>query len=59
PQAYSAAAAEAAPASDNNDEFYFTSANTERPRRKIKKPVNPRKQQQGFFSRLFNRSNPE
>jgi hypothetical protein len=51
------------PASDNDDDMYFTSIDTDKQRKPIRKPLNPRTQQQqqqqqqqqkGFFSKFFN-----
>jgi len=39
-----------------DDTMYFTSVNTERPRKKVKRPVNPKNSQnKGFLGKLFNR----
>ena len=60
---YQSATENVAPSDDDavsEDTLYFTSVNTDRPRRKIKKPVNPKsKNQQGFFGRLFNKNTEE
>jgi signal recognition particle receptor subunit beta len=56
----------AVPASDNDDDMYFTSIDTDKQRKPIRKPLNPRTQQQqqqqqqkGFFSKFFNGNNRE
>jgi mutual gliding-motility protein MglA len=39
--------------------LYFTSVNTDRQRKKVKRPINPKtKPQGGFLSKLFNKDNP-
>ena len=39
--------------------LYFTSVNTDRQRKKMKRPVNPKtKPQGGFLSKFFNKENP-
>jgi signal recognition particle receptor subunit beta len=50
-----------APAPGDEDQpLYFTSVNTDRQRRKIKRPVNPKtKAQGGFFGKLFNKDKPQ
>jgi hypothetical protein len=45
---------------DEEQPLYFTSVNTDRQRRKIKRPVNPKtKAQGGFFGKLFNKDKPQ
>ena len=51
---------------DGEDAMYFTSVNTDRSKKPVKRPVNPRmtrqqqeQQQKGFLSKLFNRDNPQ
>ncbi len=40
--------------------LYFTSVNTDRQRKKIKRPVNPKtKPQSGFFGKIFNKDKPQ
>jgi hypothetical protein len=46
---------------DQSDDqpLYFTSVNTDRQRKKMKRPVNPKtKPQGGFLSKFFNKENP-
>jgi signal recognition particle receptor subunit beta len=53
--------ASASPTSgDEERPLYFTSVNTDRQRRKIKRPVNPKtKAQGGFLGKLFNKDKPQ
>ena len=48
------------PADDGDDTMYFTSVDTDRQKRPIRRPVNPRtkQQQKGFLSKFFNKENP-
>jgi mutual gliding-motility protein MglA len=46
-------------AQSDSQPLYFTSVNTDRQRKKTKRPVNPKsKPQGGFLSKLFNKDNP-
>jgi mutual gliding-motility protein MglA len=46
-------------AQSGNQPLYFTSVNTDRQRKKIKRPVNPKTRPQGgFLSKFFNKDNP-
>ena len=45
---------------DSEQPLYFTSVNTDRLRKKIKRPVNPKNKSQGtFLSKFFNKDKPE
>jgi len=49
-----------AAAGDEDQPLYFTSVNTDRQRKKIKRPVNPKtKAQGGFFGKMFNKDKPQ
>jgi hypothetical protein len=46
--------------SENDEDMYFTSVDTDRQKKPIRKPVNPRTQsQKGFLSKFFNGNNRE
>jgi signal recognition particle receptor subunit beta len=61
PVRHSAPSPEAAPPADEDQPLYFTSVNTDRQRKKAKRPVNPKTKQQGngFLSKFFNKDKPE
>jgi len=45
---------------DEEQPLYFTSVNTDRQRKKIKRPINPKtKPQSGFFGKMFNKDKPQ
>ncbi|HLV31028.1 MAG TPA: hypothetical protein VKY57_05605 [Chitinispirillaceae bacterium] len=44
---------------EDSDDMYFTSIDTDRQKKPVRRPVNPRTQQQkGFLSKLFNKDTP-
>jgi signal recognition particle receptor subunit beta len=54
------AAEETPQQTEEGQPLYFTSVNTDRQRKKIKRPVNPKNKAQGsFFSKFFNKDKPE
>ena len=47
------------PTQSGDQPLYFTSVNTDHPRKKGKRPINPKTRSQGgFLSKLFNKDNP-
>jgi signal recognition particle receptor subunit beta len=48
------------PPGDEDQPLYFTSVNTDRQRKKIKRPINPKTRPQGgFLGKLFNKDKPQ
>jgi hypothetical protein len=57
---YQQSAEEMPSPTDEEQPLYFTSVNTDRQRKKVKRPVNPKTRAQGgFFGKLFNKDKPQ